>query len=191
MKISFGKKIPIALTQIQNKRTEEFEQATIYEVDCKDESDVLEVKNDMEGWNFPCEIALNIERKYKLQNRQNEDCHNFYILQNQNNETIGRVDIKKWDNKLFSVEWLDTKENSGYRYVGQTILATATKEAIEKGGKSFAVLAAMEDAFPFYTDVCKFTDCGKSGFYMDEKQMQEFVKRTEKRTQSSIINLKV
>ena len=191
MNISFGKKIPIALAQIQNRQTEEFEQATIYEIDCKDESDILEIKKDMDGWNFPCEFALNIEQKYKLQNRQSKDFHNFYILQNKNNKTIGRVDIKKWDSKLFSVEWLDTRENSGYKYVGQTILATAAKEAIEKGGKSFAVLAAMEDAIPFYTDVCKFTDCGKSGFYMDENQIQEFIKRTEKRTQGSIINLKV
>ena len=191
MQISFGKKIPIALAQIQNKKTEEFEQATIYQIDCKDKSDILEIKKDMEGWTFPCEFALNVELKHKLQNRHSEDNHSFYILQNQNCETIGRVDIRKWDNKLFSVEWLDTKENSGYRYVGQTILATAAKEAIEEGGKSFAVLSAMEDAIPFYTDICKFTDCGKSGFYMDKKQMQDFITRTEKRTQGSIINLKV
>lgn len=193
MQVSFGQKIPIALGQIQNKKTGEFEQATIYEVDCKDESDILEVKNNMEGWSFPCEIATNMHIKQLGQNKYNNkhEFHSFYILQNPDYETLGRIDLKKWDNGLFSVEWLDTKENSGYRYVGQTILATIAKEVIDNDGSSLAILGAMEDAIPFYTDVCKFTDCGKSGFYMNEKQMQEFINRTEKRTQGSIINLKV
>ena len=43
MNISFGKKIPIAQCQIQNLATKKFEPATIYELDCHDESDLLEV----------------------------------------------------------------------------------------------------------------------------------------------------
>ena len=193
MKVSFGQKIPIALTQIQNKKTEKFEPATIYEVDCIDERDHLDVKKDRSDWNFSWQIADNMHCKYVLFNHynHNDEKNLFYVLQNQNYEELGRIHIEEKNNNSFAIEWLDTKNNNGYRYIGQTLLATVAKEILSKGGKSFIILGAMDDAVPFYKDVCQFTDCGKYGFHMDEKQMQEFISRTEKRTNGPIIDLKV
>ena len=187
MQVSFGQKIPIALAQIQNKQTGEFEQATIYEVDCKDSLDIVEARNDSKHWNFPCEIVHNMNCKYK----NNDDSNSFYILQNRNFETIGRVQIAQKDDEIYSVEWLDTKENNGYRFVGQTILAVVGKEVLSKNGTSLAVLTAVPDAYSFYEDVCQFQTLGKNRYYMEKEEIDDFIKRTEKRTQGSIINLKV
>ena len=192
MQISFGQKIPIAITQIQNRKTGEFEPATIYEIDCKDERDYLEVKKDKKDWNFSWEIASNMHCKYVSSShyKVNDYKNSFYVLQNQNYEDLGRVHIEEKNNHSFAIEWLDTKNNNGYRFIGQSLLATVAKEILNKGGKAFMILGAMEDAIPFYKDVCQFTDCGKYGFHMDEQQMQEFISRTEKRTNGAIIDLK-
>lgn len=191
MQVSFGQKIPIALAQIQNKQTGEFEQATIYEVDCKDEHDYIGTRDDSKDWNFPFEFWRNMQRKYFIWKEHKAiDPSHFYILQNQDYKTLGRIQIDENDDKKYTVEWFDTKENSGYRYVGQTILATVAKEVIDNDGSSLAVLGAIEDAVPFYTDICQFQDFGKNRLYMGKEELKSFIKRTEKRTQGSIINLR-
>lgn len=191
MKISFGRKQIIALAQIQNKKTGKFESATVYEIDCKDHTDYIEAQKDYEGWNFPYEISQNILCKFINGNRfKNYDPYYFYALQNENFETIGRIQINENDRGVYTVEWLDTKENNGYRFVGQTILAVAAKEALAKGAAALSVPSPMEDAENFYKDVCKFEDWGKSGFYTDKKGMEEFIGRTEERTQCPLIDLK-
>ncbi|MBQ8886986.1 MAG: hypothetical protein IJY61_04725 [Candidatus Gastranaerophilales bacterium] len=192
MNISFGKKIPIATGNIQNRKTGEFERATVYELDCRDESDFQEVLLSRKDWNFNWEIYDNMQHKYNvLAHRIKMNPDFFYILQTKDNETVAMAEISKWENNLFSIDWLDTKINNPYKFVGQTFLACLAKESLANGGSAFAVLESMEDAIPFYTDVCKFTDCGKSGFHMDKEQMREFISRTEERTQASIIDLKV
>ena len=192
MQVSFGQKIPIALGQIQNKQTGEFEQATIYEVDCKDEYDYIETRNDSKDWNFPFEFWRNMQRKYFIwKEHKAVEPNHFYILQNQDYKTLGRIQVDENNDKKYTVEWLDTKTNNGYKYVGQNLLAASAREVLRQYGKSFVVLSAFDDAVPFYLDTCQFTDCGKYGFHMDEKQMQEFIARTEKRTNGPIIDLKV
>ena len=191
MNISFGKKIPIALAQIQNKKTEEFEQATIYEVDCKDEHDLFEVRNDSKNWNFPDAFATNMHCKYVTHKQYKvNNASSFYILQNQDYETLGRIQIDTEDYDKYTVEWLDTKKNNGYRFVGQTLLATAAKEVLDNNGSTLAVLGAVEDAIPFYTDVCQFQEVGKDRFYMDKDEIKDFIRRTEKRTNATLIDLK-
>lgn len=192
MKVSFGQKIPVALTQIQNKSTEEFEPATIYEVDCKDEYDYTELKKDRLDWNFSWYISENMQCKYLTFKHYNhiDDKNLFYVLRNQNNEDIGRIHIEEKTNNAFAIEWLDTKDNNGYRFIGQTLLATVAKEVLNKGGKAFIIQGAVDDAIPFYKHVCRFTDCGEYGFHMDEQQMKDFIARTEKRTNGPIIDLK-
>lgn len=192
MRVTFGQNKLVALAQIQNKKTEKFESALIYEIDCEDEFDYTRARNDSTGWHFTEEFPNNILCKFLgLAKFNRQDPCSFYILKNDDNETIGRVQIDKQDRGLYTVEWLDTKENNGYRFVGQTLLASAAKEALEKGGTALLVPSPMEDAEGFYKDVCEFQDCGKSGFYMDEKQMKSFISRTEKRTKCPIIDLKV
>ena len=192
MTISFGQKIPIALAQIQNKKTEEFEQATIYEVDCKDEYDYIETRNDSKDWNFPFEFWRNMQRKYFIwKEHKAVEPNHFYILQNQDYKTLGRIQVDENDDKKYTVEWFDTKKNNGYRFVGQTLLATAAKEVLNNNGSTLAVLGAVEDAIPFYTDVCQFKEVGKDRFYMNKNEIKDFIKRTEKRTNGSLIDLKV
>ena len=188
MKVSFGQKIPIALTQIQNRQTGKFEPATVYEVDCKDKKDYEEVAYDGFNWCFSLDIAGNMCDKYNDKNQDSKS--SFYILQNQNNETISRVQIDHlWQNK-YSLEWLDTKQDNGYKYVGQNILSVAASEILKKGGNSLAIFSAIESANSFYSDTCQFEKV-QGFFYMNEQQMKDFISRTEERTHSKFIDLKV
>ena len=165
--------------------------ATIYEVDCKDKHDIFEVRNDSKNWNFPHEFATNMHCKYVTHKQYKvNNASSFYILQNQDYETLGRIQIDTEDYDKYTVEWLDTKKNNGYRFVGQTLLATAAKEVLDNNGSTLAVLGAVEDAIPFYTDVCQFQEVGKDRFYMDKDEIKDFIRRTEKRTNATLIDLK-
>lgn len=64
MNISFGKRIPISTTQIYNKNTNEFEKATLYELDGRDESDVDELV-DFGDWRYRYEMSINLFSKIK------------------------------------------------------------------------------------------------------------------------------
>ena len=64
--ISFGKKIPITSCQVQDKTTGNFLPATLYEYDCKDEQDILEVVFTGKQWYFSNSIIKNMEKKLKL-----------------------------------------------------------------------------------------------------------------------------
>ena len=48
--ISFGKKIPLTTCQIQDKKTGNFVPATLFEYDCKDEDDILEIVFTGKQW---------------------------------------------------------------------------------------------------------------------------------------------
>lgn len=187
MNITFGKKIPIAITQIQNRQTGEFEPATVYEVDCTDKEDYEEVENDRFNWCFSWDIGWNMRDKYEGKHQWTNST--FYVLEDQNNETISRIQIDSLLDNKYSLEWLDTKQDNKYRYVGQNILSVAASEILKKGGIYFAIFNAIETAKSFYLETCGFEDI-KGFFYMNNQQMKEFIAQTEKRTQSQIINLK-
>ena len=72
MNISFGRKIPIIKCQIQDTDTGKFEPATVYQIDCKDESDVLEIRNLPDTWQYKLGIAKNMDRKHQLLKHYNQ-----------------------------------------------------------------------------------------------------------------------
>ena len=191
MNISFGKKIPIAKCQIQNLTTGRFEPATIFELDCKDESDLLEVVKPSREWEYAAYIHSNMCDKVDLQKIfGNDDTDRFYILQNKYGETLGMSQVEEIYDGAYDLAYLDTKKDKQYKYVGQTLLATVAREVFKKAGDSFSVYGAVDSAIKFYEKVCGF-QLGDLGMpYLPWDEIPKFIKQTEKRTQSQIIDLK-
>ena len=183
MQISFGQKIPIAKTQIKSLEENNFISATVFELDCRDKSDLDEVNFNNDDWHYDTDIRENMRDKNSIFNRRNIEIPNyFYILQTQENETlaIAQIDINK--RNTASLEWLDTKTNKPYKFVGQTFLATLTKEIFKKGGHNIVIPYAIREAMPFYINKCGFENLGKNRLYMNESQMKKFINATEEKT---------
>ena len=191
MNISFGKKIPIAQCQIQNITTGKFEPATIYELDCTDESDLSEVVKPSREWEYAAYIHANMCDKVDYQRvfeSGNNDC--FYILQNKNGETLGMSQVEELYEGAYDLAYLDTKKDKEYKYVGQTLLATVAREVFKKTGEIFSIYGAVDSARAFYEKTCGFKIGEFNMPYIEIDEIPSFIKQTEKRTKSPIIDLK-
>lgn len=189
MNISFGAKIPIAKCQIQNTITKNFESALIYEIDCKDRSDINTFVMPEEEWNYAKCIQGNLADSMMMEAIYNVPRKSsFYILQNKDGETLGISEVEKSADNNYNLAYLDTKKDKQYKYVGQTLLSTVTREAYKKGTKKFTVFGAALSALDFYTETCGFKKNGPYTPIIERDEIPDFVRQTEKRTQAKIID---
>ena len=191
MNISFGKKIPIAQCQIQNIKTGEFEPATVYELDCTEESDLLETRKPKSNWEYANYIHENMSDKYRYGSfsQDFDDCY-FYILQDKNGNTIGMAQTEEIYEDAYDLAYLDTKKGKPYTFVGQTLLATVAREVQKKSGDILSVFGAVDSAINFYQKVCGFKIGEFDKPYISAEDIPNFIKQTEERTNAKIINLK-
>lgn len=191
MNISFGRKIPIIQTQIQNKSTGNFESATVYELDCQDETDILETMKPQDSWTYARDININMYEKYIQQQKGEKSDMAFYILQSQNGETLGMAQTQKQIKNAHNLALFDTKKDKGYKFVGQTLLASIAKDIMNKDGIRLSVFEPHPTAIEFYDKVCGFQNFGDIFLSADKAQMNAFIDRTEQRTKAPLLNLKV
>lgn len=191
MNISFGKKIPIAQCQIQNIKTGKFEPATVYELDCKDESDLLETRKPKSKWEYASYIHENMSDKYRYGafSQDFDDCC-FYILQDKNGETIGMAQTEEIYEDAYDLACLDTRKGKHYTFVGQTLLATVAREVQKKSGDILSVFGAVDSAMDFYKKVCGFKIGEFDRPYISAEDIPNFIQQTEERTNAKIIDLK-
>lgn len=197
--ISFGGKIPIAKCKIQNRETGKFENATVYEYTCTDESDIEKIKRitSRHDWQYGFDIFNDARwKKFRLDGNKNYTPYDiryahFYSVENSHRKTIGLCETM--ENQDFSVELLETQKDKPYRFVGQTILATLGQKSIESNNP-LIIKNASSQALDFYRKTCGFTNETKKGrnisFIVDKPQMQEFIEQTEQRTNGEIVFLK-
>ncbi len=189
--ISFGKKIPITRCQIQDTNTDKFEPAIVSRIDCTDESDILEIKNLPDTWQYKLGIAKNMERKHHLiKNFGQENDSTFYVIQDKDNQIIGLSEISETDDKVYDLTFLESNASAKKKYIGQALLAAVAEDVLRKNGTEFTIYDAVDSAYDFYKDVCGFEDI--LGFYlkMDRKQMNQFIEQTEDRTQGLLVDLR-
>ena len=190
MNISFGKKIPIMQTQILNIQTKDFEPATVYELDCKDERDILETLKPQHSWTYARDINQRMCDKYIQQQKGEKNSSSFYILQSQNGETLGMAQTEEQIKNAYNLSLFDTKKDKNYKYVGQTLLASISKDIMSKDGIRLSVLEPHPTAIKFYDKICGFQNFGDIFMSADKEQMNKFIKQTEQRTNSPLIDLK-
>jgi hypothetical protein len=90
----------------------------------------------------------------------------------------------------YDLAYLDTKKGKKYKYVGQTLLATITREVHKKSGDILSVFGAVESAMDFYEKICGFKIGEFDRPYIFYEEIPDFIKQTEERTNSPIIDLK-
>lgn len=189
MNVSFGAKVPIAKCQIQNEKTGKYESAVIYEIDCNDESDIDTVTKPESEWKYAKFIQSDMQEKIQYKNiYSGYNISSFYILENQDGETLGMSEMREFYDGSYDLTYLDTKKEKQYKYVGQTLLATTAREAYKKGTKVFTICSAVLSALDFYTQVCGFKDCGLFIPTMQRGEIPQFVRRTENRTKAPILD---
>ena len=191
MNISFGQKIPIMQTQIKNLQTGNFEPATVFELDCKDEEDIEETSSlEKNSFGFANKITANMRYKHRQFKKGINDKNSFYILQNKSGETLGIAQTEEGLKKGHQLEYLETKYDTNYKYVGQTLLASITKDIMNKDGIRLSIFEPVPTAVTFYDKICGFQNIGNLLLTADRQEMQDFISKTEQRTQAPLINLK-
>ena len=187
--ISFGKRIPKMQFFIQRKDTEEFVPAIFSEVDCKDYEDYTDVKKLDRKWTFKDSIAQRIAEKNSMQLYLKKSTGtSVYEMHDINGELIGLVQTET-QNGICNIEYIESKPNNEYRYVGQSIVTAIGQEALTKNCHLLTVLAPVDDAIPFYTNTCGFKRFGEFSLKMNFKQIQELIEKTAQKTNAPIINL--
>lgn len=189
MNISFGRKIPIIQTQIQNKSTGKFESATVFELDCNDETDILETMKPQNLWTYARDINKNMCEKYINQQKGEKSDMSFYILQSQKGETLGMAQTQEQIKNAHNLALFDTKKDKSYKFVGQTLLASIAKDIMNKDGIRLSVFDPHPTAIGFYDKICGFQNFGDIFLSADKAQMNSFIARTEQRTKSLLVDL--
>ena len=93
-------------------------------------------------------------------------------------------------NGICNIEYIETKPNNEYKYVGQAMVTAIGRETIARNGYTLTVLTPIDEAIPFYTNACGFKVFGDFFLRMNQNQILELIKRTEQKTNASIIDLK-
>lgn len=192
--ISFGAKIPIALCQIKNAKSDKSSSAIIYEYDCKDPQDVWEIEriNAKLNWFYASNLTIRADLKY--QGYKSYQNNAFYAIEDERGKTIGLCCAEENETNT-KVKFIETKTNGKYKYVGQTMLATVAKRMLTNRQKKELIISnAQESAYGFY-EKCGFHQDNSEAKYdivnyrMPKIEMPSFIRETEQKSQGRIINL--
>ncbi len=201
MNISFGQKIPLYQTQILDKETNQFQKATLYEFDCKDDEDINYVINQHDAWQYKYNFSVDMFGKNrKIKNydtlsdydKQRLQNNKFFVLENDKKEMLGLCEITGINN-FFNIQYLESNnvQKSKYKYIGQSILAGISKQILS-GFIPNSVLMIIDPAYTakdFYTKKCHFSD-DNGHLIMDEQALKSFVSDVEQKTKSPLIDLR-
>ena len=186
--ISFGRKIPRYNCQIQNKQTGAYVPATVYEYDCKDESDADDIRRLDRKWTFREHIADKMDVKHVVETylRQKKN-DSFYSIQ-VGNEIVGLTHISTY-NGISNINYITTKPRNEYKYAGQTMVACISKDILKKNGYQMTVTTAIDDAYPFYSKI-GFQEYGDHLYRMNRDDMSTLIELTELATKAPILDTK-
>ena len=197
--VSFGKKIPIAQTQIYDRKKADFVPATVYEYDCRDKSDFQAIDNLKGHWGYKDVISYSMQRKYRAPNNYESLNKSFYVLEKPTGESVGVSEIHNKDTKK-EIKFIETQQTNKYKYAGQNIIATIAKKIIDGDEDKLIVKNPVAQSYDFYTKGCGFVPerklfgCfndgsepdGMQDLEMNRSELRRFVRQVEAKVQSSI-----
>ena len=186
---TFGKKLPIIKSQVQDKETGKFEPVTVYKIDCADDSDVQEIRDLGDSWRFKNLIAKDMARKnHLIKYFEQDNEQSIYVVQDGKQEILGIGEMEEVDDAVYNVNYI---ESSGKKkFVGQVLLASMGDEVLVKNGKKLTVSDPEDNAYNFYTDVCGFEDVYGYFLRMKPAQINQFIEQTEDRTKSIFLDVR-
>ena len=191
--VSFGKKTPIMQSKIRDVWNRKQADVTLCEYDCKDYSDVKEILDKCDDWTYGSSFANDMNKKRERYYEGREQYpNNFYVMEDKNKNIIGiceTINIGEDTN----IEYIESERDSGYKYIGQTMLAMVGKILLDRGGKNLCVGNPYPGAVNFYTDKCGFEKINDDDnfftLYMDDFQVNDFIKSVQRKTGSEILDI--
>ncbi len=201
--ISFGKKIPLIKCHIKDNVANKYIPATFYEVDCEDINEIDEVRDSLKGWQFSKSISQNMRTAYMM-NKCNSlftvndeyfyepETDAFYEMRIDDGEIVGICQVSKHPKDLH-IEFIESKGNKQYKYVGQTMIAAIGRVAKHEKLKKIYIPMPIPSAIDFYINKCGFEHCNEEGIalYMKTSKSNATKIRTEARVRHPIIDLMV
>lgn len=207
--ISFKKHIPIAKCAVKDRLTDGKASMTLSELDCNDIKDLYDIEDLPENrFQFREPILIGMANKYLHQgNTQAPDYayyittgaydynrlyerkdkkENFYVMESPKSGIVGVCQTHRENNDVL-VDYIATKKESLYKYVGQTMLTALAKKALTEDATKFIINNPVSTSMKFYKNKCGFReDHYQENFYMNEEDMQKFAERTQAKTHSNI-----
>ena len=147
--ISFGKKIPVAQCNIVNKKTNQNTRATVFEYDCKDKEDIIELKKIAESGSFEygyC-VYFNAEEKYSSQIYYYDE-FGIYTIENSDGETIGICSTRENEDET-NINFIET-EHEKYRFIGRSFIELLGKKTLDNNRKWLFLRNVQEGAKEIY-----------------------------------------
>lgn len=190
--VSFGRKIPVTECKVKNLSTGKFESVKMYEYDCKDETDIQEVLNLPFAFGFKTAIATDMEAKKSAKEKYSIDTGvSHYIMQTEDGNPLGIASVRN-NEETYGVKFIQTSQHSTHKYVGQAMLASMAKIAMNDNREKFEIRFPTNEAMGFYTHKCGFKH-GESHYHleMSQKDMKKFIFKTQLKTHSTIIDTRV
>ena len=190
MQISFGAKIPINTCNLYDNQAKKFIKAVVYEIDCKDKSDVDYFKNIQEPWLFRRQFIHSAAYNYFLFSQKHEISPNkIYSLEDKDGYVAGFCKTVS-DKNTLNIEFIESSPSKKYKYAGQTMLASIAKQLLYTG-KDLTVEIPAFEAKEFYSKVCKFDkEALAEGFILPQQKMKDFIERTERKTKGEMLQNK-
>lgn len=204
---AFGKKVPLAEIKLKDKEKNKFVPARIYELDCTDTSDIDEVMKADGKWAFKASIIRNMNAKYSVRRISNGNYgptsilgertsgeynvanNRFYVTQLKDGSTVGMTQVHNRNSSL-CIDFIESREDKRYKYVGQTLLAALGMDLLKHDGKRILITAPTDSAVPFYVDKCGFQESINSQLKMNKKNIKKFIRRTQKHINSPILDIR-
>ena len=190
MNISFGNKIPISSTQIYDKTKNAFVEATVYEIDCKDEEDLDYLSND--GiWAFKMPVMIAMHNKHSLMSRYDSlsdiekicaDSDKFYSIETKDNVPRAYCELTTYPNGFSDIKYVEADQQKKCKYAATTLIATIVKQLAKQEGSVLYVNDPATNAQTYYSDVLKFDKNPDRGYNIKGNKMKNFVEAVERKT---------
>ena len=189
--ISFGKKIPVVTCKVKDLSSKKFVPVKMYEYDCREQSDIDEVKNLPVPFSYKTAIATEMETKKIAREKYSIDTGiSHYIIESEQGIPLGIASVKN-NEESYGVKFIQTSQNLTHKYVGQAMLASIAQIALNDNRKNFEIYFPTDDAMGFYTHKCGFKHCDSyRNLEMFEKDMKKFIFRTQLKTRAPIGDLR-
>jgi hypothetical protein len=159
IKVSFGQKIPIASCKLKNSKNEDVK-AKVYELDCKDLSDIAEITNAQGRWRYRPIIYEDMLRKFAFNKISNKEYDTeFYVLENEKDGVLGMTEVVK-NGKNINIQYIEAHDKHEYKHVGKSLIGAVGLTALKHNFKGFGVNGPVSEAMEFYTEKCGFKEDG-------------------------------
>ena len=189
--VSFGKKIPIMKCQIKDIKQNKFVSAKLSKYDCKDYNDIVDVSRSCPNWCFINSILNDMYTKY-VQGGTEKFSSDFYILENEEGKAIGFCETKS-SKESTNVEYIVSKHNNNYKYIGQALMAMVGKAVLDRGAFRLYVANPAPSASGFYVNKCDFSRIDESSLlsplYLEKDGIERFIDKFQCRTESKILDI--